>query len=77
VKKKPFKIGDIVVLISDDAIKYMIVSLYGPGNAYAICEYFDTKMNKHNRLSVPVIALEKYKKFVALKDINPSSLALM
>ena len=55
-----FSVGDVVVLISDDTIKYTIVLLYGHGNA--ICRYRNKNTDEFMEISIPTVALMKYKK---------------
>ena len=59
MKKDVFKIGDIVVLISDDKLKYTITSLYGNGNAH--CTYYDEREKRFVELSIPLVALTLHK----------------
>lgn len=57
--KEQFKVGDVVVVISDPAIRYTITVLYGTNNAYALCAYYNAN-DELAELSIPVVALMKY-----------------
>ncbi|MES2701744.1 MAG: hypothetical protein V4649_03850 [Bacteroidota bacterium] len=62
--------GDRVIVMSDRSIVYTVTAVYAEGR-HAICKYLDNNNQQYRLLSIPVVALKRYRAAAPVKAIGP------